>query len=86
MPDPDTTPYRPAIPAIVRTIVYIVGLVVGFLSILAIGLGTIVWPEQSQAITAGVGVVGTAVGWLSSALGTAYHPTAPLPVASSVGD
>lgn len=83
---PDTTPYKPAIPNVVRTVVYVVGLAVGFLSILTIGLGVILWPGQAQAITAAAGVVGTAVGWLASALGTAYHPTSATVAASSVGD
>ena len=67
--------YQPTIPATVRTVVYIVGLIVGFCSILAIGLGAILWPEQSTQITAAAGVVGTAVGWLASALGVVYRPT-----------
>ena len=67
--------YQPTIPATVRTVVYIVGLVVGFVSILAIGLGAILWPDQSTQITAAAGVVGTAVGWLASALGVVYRPT-----------
>ena len=70
-----TEPYQPAIPAGVRTVVYVVGLVVGFCSILAIGLGAIAWPDQSTQITAAAGVVGTAVGWLASALGVVYRPT-----------
>ena len=71
-----TTPYQPTIPAIVRTVVYVVGLVTGFASILVIGLGAIFYPDISTQITAAAGVVGTAMGWLSSALGVAYRPTA----------
>ena len=67
--------YQPTIPASVRTAVYVVGLVVGFLSILAIGLGAILWPDHAASITAAAGVVGTAVGWLASALGVVYRPT-----------
>ena len=67
--------YQPTIPATVRTVVYVVGLIVGFCSILAIGLGAILWPDQSTQITAAAGVVGTAVGWLASALGVVYRPT-----------
>ena len=68
--------YRPAIPASVRTTVYVVGLATGFASILVIGLGGILWPEHASTITAAAGVVGTAVGWLASALGVVYRPTA----------
>ena len=71
-----TAPYQPTIPPLVRTIVYVIGLVTGFASILAIGLGAIFYPDQSTQITAAAGVVGTAVGWLASALGVAYRPTA----------
>ena len=67
--------YQPTIPPSVRTVVYVVGLTVGFLSILAIGLGAILWPDHAAAITAAAGVVGTAVGWLASALGVVYRPT-----------
>ena len=67
--------YQPTIPPAVRTAVYVVGLVVGFLSILAIGLGAILWPDHAASITAAAGVVGTAVGWLASALGVVYRPT-----------
>ena len=67
--------YRPAIPASVRTTVYVVGLATGFASILVIGLGGILWPEHASTITAAAGVVGTAVGWLASALGVVYRPT-----------
>ena len=67
--------YQPTIPASGRTAVYVVGLVVGFLSILAIGLGAILWPDHAASITAAAGVVGTAVGWLASALGVVYRPT-----------
>ena len=67
--------YQPTIPASVRTAVYVVGLVVGFLSILAIGLGAILWPDHAASITAAAGVVGTAAGWLASALGVVYRPT-----------
>lgn len=68
--------YQPAVPAPVRTVVYVVGLIIGFASILAIGLGAILWPEQAATIAASAGVVGTAVGWLASALGVVYRPTA----------
>ena len=67
--------YQPTIPPAVRTAVYVAGLVVGFVSILAIGLGAILWPDWSTQITAAAGVVGTAVGWLASALGVVYRPT-----------
>ena len=67
--------YQPTIPASVRTAVYVVGLTVGFVSILAIGLGAILWPVHADSITAAAGVVGTAVGWLASALGVVYRPT-----------
>ena len=67
--------YQPTIPPSVRTAVYVVGLVVGFLSILAIGLGAILWPDHAASIAAAAGVVGTAVGWLASALGVVYRPT-----------
>ena len=68
--------YQPTIPPAVRTAVYVVGLTVGFVSILAIGLGAILWPDHAASITAAAGVVGTAVGWLASALGVVYRPTA----------
>lgn len=73
-----TTPalYQPAIPPAVRTFVYVLGLVVGFLSILAIGLVAIFWPDVATQATAAAGVTGTAVGFLASALGVVYRPTA----------
>ena len=49
---------------------------ISLLSILAIGLGAILWPDHAASITAAAGVVGTAVGWLASALGVVYRPTA----------
>lgn len=67
--------YKPTVPAGVRSAVYFVGLATGFLSILVIGLGAILVPDHATEITAATGVVGTAVGWLSSALGVAYRPT-----------
>lgn len=71
--------YQPAIPAAVRTVVYVVGLVVGFLSILATGLGAIFFVEYATQITAAAGVVGTATGFIASALGVVYRPTATTP-------
>ena len=68
--------YQPAIPPAVRTAVYVLGLVVGFLSILAIGLVAIFWPDVAAQATAATGVVGTATGFLASALGVVYRPTA----------
>ena len=79
-----TTEYQPAIPNIVRTGVYVLGVATGFASIIIIGIAAIVWPDNAQDVVAVVGVVGTAVGWLSSALGTAYRPTAVLPGSGTI--
>ncbi len=70
------TLYQPAIPPAVRTAVYVLGLVVGVLSILAMGLAGIFWTDVAPQVVAAAGVAGTATGFLASALGVVYRPTA----------
>ena len=68
--------YEPTVPPIIRTIVYSLGLIVGFATLLVVGLTAIYLdPADSAKIAAAAGVIGTAVGWLASALGVMYRPT-----------
>ena len=60
----------------VRTVVYVVGLIVGVVSILATGLVAIWAPDLAGPVLASVGAVSTATGFLASALGVVYRPTA----------
>ena len=76
--------YQPSIPNAVRTGVYVLGLVTGFCIIIVNGAAPILWPNYALETVAVSGVVGTAVGWLSSALGVAYRPTAQVPASRPV--
>ena len=77
--------YKPAIPAKLRSVVYFTGLGVGFVTMLATGLSAIWWADvASQVAATGVSVT-AAVGWLASALGVAYRPTAQQAVAEADG-
>lgn len=70
--------YRPEIPKRVRSVAYIVGLVVSALAILVSG-GAAIWLNStlSTQVVATVGVVTAATSFLVSALGVAYRPTGP---------
>lgn len=68
--------YQPAVPPQARTAVYWAGLIVGFLSLLAIGVGAVLVPEHVAVIAGVAGATGTAFGFLASALGVVYRPTA----------
>lgn len=82
---PNSKPeFQPSIPNVVRTGVYVIGLVTGFCIIIITGVAAILVPNHADDVVAVAGVVGTAVGWLSSALGVAYRPTAPVPASGSV--
>lgn len=70
-----TEPYKPSIPPVVRTTVYVVGLTVGFVVMLIVPISAIWWPDQAMQVTATATAVSAAVGWLASALGVVYRPT-----------
>lgn len=73
--DQDGNLYRPAVPDAVRTVVYVVGLAVGALAILAGQVGPVWWPEASEQIDATVQGVTKTVLFIAGALGVAYRPT-----------
>lgn len=68
--------YKPTIPAKVRTVVYIVGLTVGVLAILATGLAAIWLPAVAAQVAATAGTFSSAAAFLAGALGVVYRPTA----------
>lgn len=71
-PTPD---YAPNIPPLVRTVVYVIGVATGFLTLLATGIVAVVAPGCTDQVAA-IGAAATgAVGWLASVLGVAYRPT-----------
>lgn len=69
------TEYKPAIPPIVRTVVYAVGLVVGFLAVLITGVAAVWWPDYTVQVIATAGAVTAATSFLAGSLGVAYRPT-----------
>ena len=73
------TACTPSIPPTVRTVVYFVGLAVGFFGLLATGITAAVWPDYAGMVATVVAAVTGACGWLSSALGVAFRPTVSPP-------
>ena len=76
--------YQPSIPNVVRTGVYVLGVVTGFCVVLINGITAFVWPNYTIEVFGISGAIGTAVGWLSSSLGVAYRPTAQVPASTKI--
>lgn len=70
----NTEPYKPAVPAIVRTVIYVASLVICTLAMLAMGLAGILWSDYASEIVGISGVVTAVTGWVCSATGTAFNP------------
>jgi uncharacterized membrane protein YuzA (DUF378 family) len=74
---PDTVPdWRPdAIPPRVRTVVYLVALVVGALATGAVGVTAALAPEVADVVAAIAGAVNGVILTIAGGLGVAYRPT-----------
>ena len=78
VPDPEGAP---AVPERVRTVAYIVALVVGGLTLglnaalQGLGAAGVVTPESALAVGAIGGAVGSAVSTIAGGFGVAYRPT-----------
>ena len=70
------TEYKPEVPKEVRSSVYFAGLIVGFLVVLTIPIAAIWFPLYAVQIIATAAAISAAVGWVASALGVVYRPTA----------
>lgn len=68
--------FEPEVPAWLRTGVYFTGLIVGFVVMLIVPVAGIWAPAYAVEIVATATAVSAAFGWLSSALGVIYRPTA----------
>lgn len=65
--------YTPVFSPRVRTVVYIVGVVVSALAFILLGLaGEVGWPHWVSTLA---GLIGTAYGVVASGFGVAYRPT-----------
>lgn len=65
--------YTPVFSPRVRTIIYVVGVVVSALAFILLGLaGEVGWPHWVSTLA---GLIGTAYGVVASGFGVAYRPT-----------
>lgn len=64
-----------AVPAPVRSAVYLVGLIIGALATAAIGLTTALFPDSTALVTAICGAVTGVVLTITGGLGVVYRPT-----------
>lgn len=68
--------YKPAIPDMVRTVIYSSALAWGFIATFLVGAAAVLWPAEAKEVLAVVGAVSSAFAFLTGATGVAYRPTA----------
>lgn len=66
--------YVPTVNPMTRTVVYVVGLAVAFLSFVVAGSAPVLMDDPTAVVTI-AGLVGSGFGTLAAGLGVAYRPT-----------
>lgn len=74
-PGAPTGGFKPTIPPIVRTVIYVAGLAWGFVSTIAVGSVAVFWPDQAKDILAVMGSISGGFSFLAGATGVAFRPT-----------
>ena len=72
IPDPESAP---AIPEKVRTVVYVVSLVVGAITLAGPPAVAAISPDLAGPVSAVAGAIATVVATIAGGLGVAYRPT-----------